>query len=164
MRYLNIVKAITAMMMTNATAPIAIPTFAPVDSELPALPLELLESGDELLERLEEGEDEEAVVVAGEESDEVDEVDEVGVGELVDTMAPKPFNTIPRFSAQQGGSLSQQKLPSSHTATRGRNPELGAGTSQRIVSCHLADINSSHRSGISVHRSRSKGNLRRSAQ
>jgi hypothetical protein len=130
LRYFTIINPITAIIITKATAPIAIPTFAPVDSELPEMLLEALESGDELPdERLEE-EEEEVVVVAGDPVDEVDEIVVVDVGELVDTMAPKPFNTIPRFSAQQGGSLSQQKLPSAHTATLGRKPVLGAGGSQ----------------------------------
>ena len=44
------------------------------------------------------------------------------LGELVDKTCPVPSNTTPLFSTQQAGSLSQQKLPSLHVATRGRRP------------------------------------------
>lgn len=40
----------------------------------------------------------------------------------VETIAPSPFKTMPRFSAQHFGSLSQQKLPSEQVTTRGRKP------------------------------------------
>jgi hypothetical protein len=40
----------------------------------------------------------------------------------VETIAPSPFKTMPRFSAQHFGSLSQQKLPSEQVITRGRKP------------------------------------------
>lgn len=51
-------------------------------------------------------------------------VDEVVAGSplLVETMAPNPLRTMPRFCAQHGGSLSQQKLPSLHSTTRGIRP------------------------------------------
>lgn len=47
---------------------------------------------------------------------------ELDVPDLVLTMFPFPSKTVPRPSLQQLGSSSQQKLSSSHTATRGRNP------------------------------------------
>lgn len=40
----------------------------------------------------------------------------------VETIAPSPLRTIPRFSAQHFGSLSQQKLPSEQVTTRGKKP------------------------------------------
>jgi hypothetical protein len=40
----------------------------------------------------------------------------------VETIAPSPFRTMPRFSAQHFGSLSQQKLPSEQVMTRGKKP------------------------------------------
>lgn len=40
----------------------------------------------------------------------------------VETITPSPFRTIPLFSLQQFGSLSQQKLPSWHCTARGRKP------------------------------------------
>jgi hypothetical protein len=40
----------------------------------------------------------------------------------VETISPSPFRTIPRFSAQHFGSLSQQKLPSEQVKTRGKKP------------------------------------------
>jgi len=49
-----------------------------------------------------------------------------GVGLCVETIAPSPFRTIPRSSEQQEGSLSQQKLPSSHSTARGKNPVPGS--------------------------------------
>jgi hypothetical protein len=61
----------------------------------------------------------------------VTEVDEAEVGEEVEVelrplsvkaMSPLPSKTIPRPSWQQAGSLSQQKLPSLQTFTRGRKP------------------------------------------
>lgn len=54
---------------------------------------------------------------------ELEKVDvEVNVPDLVLTTFPFPSITIPRPSLQQLGSLSQQKLPSLHTATRGKKP------------------------------------------
>jgi hypothetical protein len=61
----------------------------------------------------------------------VTEVDEAEVGEEVEVelrplsvkaMSPLPSKTRPRPSWQQAGSLSQQKLPSLQTFTRGRKP------------------------------------------
>jgi hypothetical protein len=61
----------------------------------------------------------------------VTEVDDAEVGEEVEVelrplsvkaMSPLPSKTIPRPSWQQAGSLSQQKLPSLQTFTRGRKP------------------------------------------
>lgn len=40
----------------------------------------------------------------------------------VETIAPSPFRTIPRFSAQHFGSLSQQTLPSEKVTIRGKKP------------------------------------------
>ncbi|KIW20584.1 hypothetical protein PV08_01159 [Exophiala spinifera] len=65
------------------------------------------------------------VVAAAAAPVEVVEVDE-GRGLFVDTIAPKPFRTIPRFSEQHGGSLSQQKLPSVHSTARGKKPVPGS--------------------------------------
>lgn len=54
------------------------------------------------------------------------EVDCCRVLVWVETTAPSPLRTIPRFSKQQRGSLSQQKLPSSHSTARGKNPVPGS--------------------------------------
>ena len=44
----------------------------------------------------------------------------------VETMAPRPLRTVPLFSAQQVGSLSQQKLPSEQFSARGKRPVPGS--------------------------------------
>jgi len=69
------------------------------------------------------------VVVAGvdgvdeEASDEVEAVKAAeGRGDSVDTTCPLPLSTMPLWLAQHAGSVSQQKLPSEHVLTRGRNP------------------------------------------
>ena len=50
------------------------------------------------------------------------DVDVEVIPSSVETIAPSPFKTMPRFSAQHLGSLSQQKLPSEQVTTRGRKP------------------------------------------
>lgn len=76
----------------------------------------------------------------------VEEVEEVDLlGESVDPICPVPSITIPLSPAQQAGSLSQQKLPSLHVATRGRRPLGDAGPEE--VSSLLAptDMSRYHR-------------------
>ena len=63
------------------------------------------------------------------------EVDD-GMPNFVLTTLPFPSKIMPRSSMQHLGSLSQQKLPSSHTATLGRNPVPGAAQySQSAWTC-----------------------------
>ena len=50
------------------------------------------------------------------------DVDVEMIPSSVETIAPSPFKTMPRFSAQHSVSLSQQKLPSEQVTTRGRKP------------------------------------------
>lgn len=52
----------------------------------------------------------------------------VDVPPSVETIAPRPLRTMPRSLAQQAGSLSRQKLPSSHSTARGRKPVPGSVT------------------------------------
>ena len=106
--------------MTAAMAPTAIPAFAPVDSAAESdVDCELLLPG----EGVAPSDDEETLlpdglVVVGDADDSV--LVELGRPLFVETIEPSPFKTIPRFSTQHLGSLSQQKLPSEHCTTRGR--------------------------------------------
>ncbi|KAK5459637.1 hypothetical protein LTS15_003766 [Exophiala xenobiotica] len=68
--------------------------------------------------------------------------DEVGL--CVETTAPSPFRTIPRSSEQQEGSLSQQKLPSSHSTARDicaiTPREHGTGRNDVLAILHTESI------------------------
>ena len=61
------------------------------------------------------------------------DVDVEMIPSSVETIAPSPFKTMPRFSAQHFVSLSQQKLPSEQVTTRGRKP---VPVTVPICKCH----------------------------
>lgn len=141
------------MMSTTAATAIPMPALAPVDrppeddgitpesfgEEVPLLVgAELMELVVGLADEVVEARLFSALLVPVPVADVLDDVVEP---ECVETIAPRPFRTMPRSSAQHFGSLSQQKLPSEHSTARGRKPVPGS------ICFHHESI---HHSGICI--------------
>jgi hypothetical protein len=127
-------KLITAQTRKQATAPAAMPAFAPTerfpdldslerfgpatdvrDADAPEMTLDVIP--------IDEGAVIEVKLAKALELAVGDRVVALGPP-FVETMLPLPSSTIPRFWAQHKGSLSQQKLPSLQTLTRGKKPSV----------------------------------------
>jgi hypothetical protein len=124
LRRASIMQAMAARRTARAAAPIPTPAFAPVVRPLEdvigcdiGFSVAVAVASDEVVldEVVVEVVVVELVLLVVDEDVEVDTIPS-----SVETMAPSPFKTMPRFSAQHVGSLSQQKLPSEQVATRGK--------------------------------------------